>query len=212
MYDIRDGNTYTVRKLADGNCWMTSNLKYTLTANSTAIGVNHSTNETFTFNTGSNCGTDGSCIMNNNTVMTEQVTNGGYYYSWYAATAGTGTASMASGDDAIGSICPKGWRLPANYTSDPDKSYGSITDKYLGFHVNTSGNYVATMEAIPLQFLSAGYYDGGSFYDGGTGGHYWSSTASRAANGYDLRYDTSVTYPQGSHAKYNGFSVRCVAQ
>ena len=191
---------------------MTSNLKYTLTANSTAIGVNHSTNNTFTFNTGSVCGggnTNAACIMNGNTVMTEQVTNGGYYYNWYAATAGTGTASMASGD-ATGSICPKGWRLPANYTSDPDKSYGSITEKYLGFHVNTSGDYTAKMEAIPLQFLLAGFYDGGAFYYGGVFGDYWPSTASTAANGYNLGYATSFTDPQGSNVKYYGFSVRCV--
>ena len=211
MYDIRDGETYTVRKLADGNCWMVENLKYTLTANSTAIGVNHSTNGTFTFNTGANCGSNGACIMNSNTVMTEQVTGGGYYYSWYAATAGTGTASMASGD-ATGSICPKGWRLPANYTSDSNKSYGSITEKYLGFHVNTSGNYVATMEAIPLQFLRAGFYNGGKFYNGSTAGFYWSSTASTAANAYYLSYATSSTYPQNSDVKYNGLSVRCAAQ
>ena len=51
LYDIRDNNSYTIRKLADGNCWMTGNLKYTLTANTDAIGVNHTTNNTFTFNT-----------------------------------------------------------------------------------------------------------------------------------------------------------------
>ena len=209
MYDIRDSNFYTVRKLADGNCWMTSNLKYTLTANTDAIGVDHATNNTFTFNTGSACSGNGACIMNANTKMVQNYD--GYYYSWYAATAGTGTSSMASGD-ATGSICPKGWRLPANYTSDSDKSYGSITDKYLGFHVNTSGDYTAKMEAIPLQFLRAGRYDGGTFYNGGTHGRYWSSTASTAANGYNLNYNTSNTYPQNSNAKYNGFSVRCVAQ
>ena len=27
LYDIRDNEAYTVRKLADGNCWMTSNLR-----------------------------------------------------------------------------------------------------------------------------------------------------------------------------------------
>ena len=27
LYDIRDNNSYTVRKLADGNCWMTENLR-----------------------------------------------------------------------------------------------------------------------------------------------------------------------------------------
>ena len=209
LTDERDGNSYVVTKLADGNCWMTSNLKYTLTANTDAIGVDHASNNTFTFNTGAACSGNGNCIMNANTKMTQNYD--GFYYSWYAATAGTGTASMASGD-ATGSICPKGWRLPANYTSDSNKSYGSITDKYLGFHVNTSGDYTAKMEGLPLQFLRAGDYNGGTFYYGGTAGDYWSSTASTAANGYDLVYVTSSTYPQTSDAKYVGFSVRCVAQ
>ena len=31
LYDIRDGETYRVRKLADGNVWMTENLRLTLT-------------------------------------------------------------------------------------------------------------------------------------------------------------------------------------
>ena len=30
LYDIRDGNSYRVRKLADGNCWMTENLRLSL--------------------------------------------------------------------------------------------------------------------------------------------------------------------------------------
>ena len=193
---------------------MTSNLKYTLTANTNAIGVNHNTNETFTFNTGSVCGggnTNAACIMNGNTVMTEQVTNGGYYYNWYAATAGTGTASMSSGD-ATGSICPKGWRLPANYTSDPDKSYGSITDKYLGFHVNTSGDYTTTLEAVPLQFLRAGRYDKGSHYGLGTSVNHWSSTITDASVSYVFGFNSTNVYVQGGTHEYSGYIVRCVAQ
>ena len=193
---------------------MTSNLKYTLTANTDAIGINHSTNETFTFNTGSVCGggnTNADCIMNGNTAMTEQVTNGGYYYSWYAATAGTGTASMASGD-ATGSICPKGWRLPASYTSDSNKSYGSITDKYLGFHVNTSGDYTAEMEGLPFQSIRAGRYSRGSPLYVENYANYWSSSVYGKTFAYNSHYTAFRTDPQTGDAKYQGFPVRCVAR
>ena len=48
----------------------------------------------------------------------------GYYYNWYAATAGTGTCSMSSGN-ATASICPKGWRLPTGGSS------GGLTVRYV---------------------------------------------------------------------------------
>ena len=35
LYDIRDGNSYRVRKLADGNCWMTENLRLEFDGNTT---------------------------------------------------------------------------------------------------------------------------------------------------------------------------------
>ena len=207
LYDIRDGNSYVVAKLADGNCWMTSNLKYSIAANTTRIGANHSTNRAFDFDTGTSCGQDGACIMNGDTAMND---NGydGYKYSWYAATAGTGTSSTVG--EATGSICPKGWRLPANYTTSASKSYGSITQAYLGLVVNTSGDYTAKLEAAPLSFKRAGFYHDGAFYSGGTAGIYWSSTASTTANGYGLYYMTTFTYPQYSGVKYYGLSVRCV--
>ncbi len=188
---------------------MVNNLKYSLSANSTRIGVNHSTNETFEFNTGTACETDGACIMNGNTVMTEQVTNGGYYYSWYAATAGTGTPSMAS-SDAAGSICPRGWRLPANYTIDPTKSYGSITDAYVNGHGYISGNYVTTLESVPLSFMRAGQFQSGSFNNGNVFSLNWSSTADASTAGRNLAYTSTYLYSQQSDVKYVGRSVRCV--
>ena len=193
---------------------MTSNLKYTLTANSTAIGINHSTNETFTFSTGSVCGggnTNAACIMNGNTVMTEQVANGGYYYNWYAATADTGTASMASGD-ATGSICPVGWRLPANYSNIPNKSYGSITMAYLGFANNKAESHYITLGLAPISWLMSGqYYFGAPRYTGG-GAYYWSSTAAPDGYAWNAGFNGSVTHPQEGQLKYMGFPVRCVAQ
>ncbi len=208
LRDVRDNNNYTVKKLADGNCWMTSNLKYSLSANSTRVGVNHSTNQTFEFNTGSACSGNENCIMNGNTVMTEHYD--GYYYSWYAATAGTGTSSMTS-SDATGSICPQGWRLPANYTSSTAKSYGALTQTYLGFSGNTHGNFTVTMGGSPLGFALPGIYMNGSFSRGGTHSYYWSSTANATTTSYEMCLNVEDTYPQcGTHPKYEGGSVRCV--
>ena len=206
LRDVRDSKNYTIRKLADGNCWMTSGLKYSLSANSTRVGVNHSTNETFNFNTGAACGTDSNCIMNSNTVMTEFFTGGGYYYSWYAATAGTGTASMSSGD-ASGSICPKGWRLPANYTSIPTKSYGGLTEAYFGFHVDTHEDYTAVMVASPFNFVLGGFYYAGVRSVNET--RMVSSTVNSGSNIYNLYLNSARLHPQGADAKYWGYSVRC---
>ena len=40
LTDERDGNNYTVRKLADGNCWMTENLRLTWAAGDTIVTQN----------------------------------------------------------------------------------------------------------------------------------------------------------------------------
>ena len=122
---------------------------------------------------------------------------------------------MASGD-ATGSICPKGWRLPANYTSDPDKSYGGITLVYLGFYVNTLADHHLILEGAPLQFVRSGNYFSGSFHNMNLGGYAASSTASATDSNYLLAYSTIVnpsrTDPQFSYYKYTGFPVRCVAR
>lgn len=190
---------------------MTTNLKYSLTANSTGVGVNHSTNETFEFNTGDACETDGSCIMNGNTVMTERSTNSGYYYSWYTATAGTGTASMTSGD-AIGSICPKGWRLPADYAVDSAKSYGSLAQAYLGFSSNTAIDSTSILESVPLTFLRPGCYTAGAISLPNVSAYYWSATAwATTTDSFDFHYDARFTGPRYANAKFFGNSVRCVS-
>ena len=195
LYDIRDNNSYTIRKLADGNCWMTSNLKLKLTAN-TAVVASKNDGSTFSYNPGAACANNGACAINGNTPST------GGYYSWYAATAGQGTSSSTG--DVDGSICPKGWKLPYNYTVSNNKSYQELINKY------SATSYTA-LEAAPLSFSRSGYYYSGSLGSSGSGGYYWSSTASSATYAYNLRYYASAVLPQFEDYKYYGFSVRCVA-
>ena len=150
--------------------------------------------------------------MNGNTAYNSSTNT--RYYSWYAATAETGTSSDASVDTSA-SICPIGWRLPANYTISSTKSYGSLTNTY-GFTSGGGGNsqnHVSQLESSPLNFARYGYYGSGSLSYNSTRGYYWSSTAyTDATYAYYFYYATSFTLPQYGYYKYYGFNVRCVAQ
>ncbi|MBQ8984852.1 hypothetical protein IJ098_03295 [Candidatus Saccharibacteria bacterium] len=215
MYDVRDNNTYIVRKLADGNCWMSENLKLNLGTPSAPVTVKRAQyNSTYTEDwtpTGTG-GSNAAEPMNSNTKT--PAPNGNYYYSWYAATAGSGTSAQTN-TEAEYSICPSGWKLPANYTIDQTKSYGSLTNSY-GFTTdgaNNSQNHVVQLESAPLNFARSGNYGNGSLTNNGTSGYYWSSTAYTGATyAYYFLYHTSYTYPQRNGIKYLGFNVRCVAQ
>ena len=188
---------------------MTSNLNYQLTAGVQAQGSSNTSREAYSF-TPTSCGSNGACSMNANTLAA----NSTYYYSWYAATAETGTSTDVSTDTSA-SICPIGWRLPANYTIDSTKSYGSLTNAYnlTSGGANNSQNHVSELESSPLNFARSGLYGGGSLLYNGTDGYYWSSTAySSSTYAYYFYYRTSYTYPQHNSYKYYGFNVRCVAQ
>ena len=213
LSDIRDGKTYTVRKMADGNCWMAENLKFELQANKTYTGVNNATGGPITFSTGNACSNNGSCIMNGNTAYDS--TYDSWYYSWYAATAGSGTESMVNQDTPY-SICPKGWKLPTNYTNSTStsaqKSWGSLVSAY-GINPanhNTTSEY-QILEAFPFTLPRAGYFRSGAFQNNSNGNR-WSTTAhSTATHAYYLTFAASYVSPQGNGGKYLGLNVRCVA-
>ena len=203
--------------MADGNCWMAENLKFELQANRTYTGVNNTTGEPITFNTGSVCDTDGACVMNGNTAYDS--TYDSWYYSWYAATAGSGTAGMTTSDgDATSSICPAHWRLPTNYTNKqhPDgganKSWGDLLNTYgisPTWHETTEE--WKTLTASPFNLPMDGYFESGVFQDYNDG-IWWSATAhSTATNAYYLLFNTTGVGPQDYYDKYDGQNVRCVA-
>jgi uncharacterized protein (TIGR02145 family) len=237
LEDTRDGNYYLVSKLADGNCWMSQSLALDLTANEPIIASNNDgTTTTVTPNntTQTTTGITWAQADNNwrsykpqasaNEIYYQSGTTkssspsgsgatydwekAGNYYNWYAATAGTGASSM-TGSDATASICPKGWRLPSN--SGIKSYYNLITTTY-GLASSSDGSLA--LRANPLNFNLSGYY---AYYNGamrgqGSYGYYWSGTAySSATDAYDLLFNTSSIYPQGSFGQGYGFSVRCVA-
>lgn len=191
LRDIRNDNTYTVAKLKDGRCWMTQSLRIagkTLTSADSDVTSNY----TIPASSGSGFGTyDTSSVY---------VDSDGGLYTWYAATAGTGTKALSTqGQNTTVSICPKGWRLP---TGGNGGEFEALNNRY-----SSISDLMAN-----ANFVLSGFLGGGSRADQGSGGFYWSSTVNSSDYAYYLYLNTSNAYPAHYSHKYNGFSVRCIAR
>ncbi len=140
LYDIRDNNSYTIRKLADGNCWMTENLRtqFKDLDGDGKIGILSSDGATETLMTNTNTNLISKTMYyptletgsgsfteeyQDNSVTryssgTTTTADGeiqiiGGTYNWNAATAGSGSSTNPGiWSTAPDSICPSGWRLP----------------------------------------------------------------------------------------------------
>ena len=197
---------YTVRKLADGNCWMSENLKLTLsTLHSYEVGTFDGGTASWTPNQDTSSTNPYNVAISQNTIANDSTT-GEWYYPWYAATAGQGTNTASP--TISQSICPKGWKLP-NGGSNVAPSFQSLATKY-SIGNNSAGS--TTLQSTPLSFYYAGNYTSGSL-NYTSYGYYWSASpyTSDSRNAYVLYFNSSSVGPQSKSGKNNGFSVRCVA-
>ena len=136
----------------------------------------------------------------------------GNYYSWPAATAGSGNEVSSSGD-ATDSICPAKWRLPlydSAHNETPGSFYYLLNQYGLTSSPTSSNNNIATS---PLYFVRSGYVfpNFGRLNGAGNNGYYWSGWAYSSNIAYALHFDSSrVSFPYTLN-RYIGASVRCVA-
>ena len=230
LKDTRDGQKYTVKKLADGNCWMMDNLAVSDVL-MTDQDTNLATNATFDLTTGvTYSGSTGWCQENSDACDNVKAvyvdnTNGGYY-NWYTATAGNGTYSTSTdGTTIVYDICPKGWHLPVGGNNSTTNQFARLDialnpqDSLAGTnrHNDTSGidaTALATSFAnLTSIFPLVGRIDG-SLVVVGTRGYYQSSTARSDTSSYflDLQSGNSYVAPRSHSVKYTGLSIRCVAQ
>ena len=193
LTDTRDGNTYTISKLADGRCWMTQNLRIadkTITSNDSDVEDDYIIPAS-SLNGFSSYDTSNAYVDNND----------GGFYSWYTATAGTGTHDLSTrGQNTTVSICPKGWRLP---TGGNNGEFKTLYSNY---------NSSSALRSNPVNFILPGYVNNSSRSNQGSSGNYWSSTVYSDSYVYNLDLNTSVVYPARDFSKSNGFSVRCIAR
>ena len=245
MTDSRDTTnptTYTTA-LIGGQCWMTTNLNL---AGSTALSADDTDVTSAyisSFTTSNNLAKSGDTI-----ILPASTTSSGFnidnysyvansgnassncssapgcysYYSWDAATLGSGRTLATDNTNAEQSICPKGWHLPTTYNGNPNDSTdfrklmialgGSAeVQTYNSSSTPTGATMSSVLQASPNNFLLAGFYDYGSFYVGGSTGGYWSSTSnSNTNNARNLNFNSSYVYSANYDYRYLGYSVRCV--
>lgn len=191
LIDARDGEKYTVKKLADGKVWMTENLRLINKTISNADS-NLPAGETWTIPASS---VSGFSAQNTNNAYLDSTYGG--YYSFYTATAGWGTNSVTSGNSPK-DICPKGWRLP---TGGSTGEFNTLYGQY---------NSYALMMGEP-NFTLSGNVRNSSVSDQGSRGRFLSSTVRDANLAYYFLYSSNSVNPASSERKYYGFSVRCMA-
>ena len=233
LKDSRDEQSYNVAKLADGKCWMITNLNL---AGGTVLSSDKSDVPSTNYYTLPASSTSGfsdntvAYVYNSGNTTSTCTSPGCYsYYSWIAATAGgkdsSGNAVSTSGYNTAYSICPKGWRLPTSTTSNASSQSNKnwkTGDWYAlatAYGANLESNYSQSAATFynnagpgtTPNFLLAGNYSSGSFSNGGSRGYYWSSTSSSSstsANGLSF-YSGNVNLA-GSNYRRDGRSVRCV--
>jgi len=66
---------------------------------------------------------------------------------------------------------------------------------------------------MSLWFVYSGNWNGSGANNRSYNGNYWSRTANNSDNAYNLNFNSDNVNPENNaNNKYNGFSVRCVAQ
>ena len=223
LSDTRDSNTYIVRKLADGNCWMSENLK--LGSTSTTITLNSTTSDrtsgTYTLPIATTSWTWPSDAGNLTTTeaTTSQVYPSGTnrFYNYYTATAGS--ASTSSGTASY-SICPKNWTLPnrskmstlmskyglsanSSWSVSNPTTYNKWISSPLSFSVYTVGN----IDPFDKQYVTnhaTGIWESVSVDQTVAQASFW---------GYD-QDNTKVYFVWVPNSDYRarGYPVRCIAR
>jgi len=205
LTDTRDGKQYQVSKLADGNCWMTQNLRLGSDEAITLSSFDSDITETYTLPAVQTSGNSG---WNNDLphIYDTGSDETGAIYNWLAATAGSG-ANEEYTSDIHNSICPKGWTLPSMGAED------SFTSLLAAYGWNNKSQAVDTLTQSPFNFVfSGGYYYG---YGGTANGEYWTATALPSSTTHALYLKLESTsrrvYTDTSKPRSGGSAIRCVA-
>ena len=223
--DQRDNNSYYIQKLADGNCWMLTNLAY---AGGTANGGTNTYNDTVALTNGTG---DASATYTESKYYISPSANPttdptppstaadggantstrqfGYLYNWCAAMGGQNTAACANATTPAPipttNICPAGWRLP---TGEPTTGeFTALNTALNDGKINTDAGLIAS----PGLFQRSGYW-GNGFYGQGSNGGYWSSTQYSATYARYLSFDSAGVYPASGNNKGYARAVRCIAE
>jgi uncharacterized protein (TIGR02145 family) len=219
VVDARDDHTYWAQKLADGKCWMLTNLAYAGGGNNAHNDVkavtqsasgNSYTQPHYYIPAGANPTTqpaDPSInTMGGGSGAERQY---GYLYNYCAAMGGQTTMACANATtpvvDTNITICPAGWRLPTGT---------STTGELPTLNNAINGGVTNTDIGLRTEWLAQRGSLWNSGFDGqGNYGRYWSSTPtpSSATSALNMYFSGTNVNPSHSANKGYGFAVRCIA-
>ena len=219
-YDERDGKTYTVRRFADGKCWLANNLAFGSNCTATSFSGSDTASATGYVGTYDGYAYKGLCRSPGDAYD-------GYLYNWEATMNNSTAVYNGTFDNrtngttlATHDICPLGWHVP---TGGSGGEFQVLADKIQGSSVSngcasgtcgTAWSFFRTAGAngwnATTKSMIAGNAGSGSLYNQGTNSYWWSSTVYSTTGAYSLYLNASYIYPQGYNNKYHGFSVRCV--
>ncbi|MDR1197085.1 MAG: hypothetical protein LBL08_02320, partial [Candidatus Nomurabacteria bacterium] len=234
LTDSRNGAKDLVRRLQDGKCWMTDNLRI---ADFSATAANTDLNTITDFyipplDTSGNNNNYDPYVYGPVTgdIEVGGAENYGYLYNYVAATAGEVSTSIIN-NTAPNSICPVGWRMPTSAYDydDPNSDFAQLNIAMFGDSTLTdSGNYQDTAHYANWIYdgsnPSAGSFRGvlsgrfnGSFNNQGAVGFYWSSSATDPDNAYTLIINSNSSGSvspnvDGSPDRSAGVAVRCLTE
>jgi len=209
--DIRDGEIYTVGRLADNKIWLLDNLRLgganpieltqansNVTANFTLPGSISSGFGSFTL---PQINSDSKYDISSYGSTTAQMGN---LYNYCAVSAGTiCDAEGVNENDASEDICPAGWRLT---TGGASGDWKNLSDA-----VNDVDNLISS-----LRLVGSGAYSSAGLTDVDAA-NYWAST--KTANngqmhgaGFLLDENNLRISPTAFNHRNYGFSARCIAK
>ncbi len=229
LEDTRDGNIYTIAKLDDDNCWMTKSLALTKESieaygnSATLTNADSNVENDFIMPTSITKETIASTDFSGSDRYASQIYAAsiddtgwqpgyGAYYSFTAATAGSGDAEFTeNGANASQDVCPKGWKLPTLSNYKMFLNTIGISD------LETVDARVAKMQDSPYNFVLMGNVADGKLKDIGEYGDWWTSTLTSNMNATRLMIDVdnenlSDAVQTTGGLRYPGRAIRCIAK
>ena len=193
LVDARDGDSYSVAKLADGQCWMTDNLR---------ISSGQLNSETSDLPEGTTYN------LSAYNYVDSQIGKKVTYYSADVANAGwTKSNWTPKGAVSPGSVCPKNWRMP-NGGENGDFagliSYYDTVDKLRNQPVNMDTRYSHIFSGTIQEAGEFGFWAGNAY--GYTGYSDWGNAINMLLIRGSLIRDTHEF-----NDSYR-YSVRCIAR
>ena len=229
LIDLRNNEPYYIRKFSTGSgdyCIMVENLYLRGGTELTDSNSNVSSSYTLPSSTTSGYYTSNTTPQMYNggryrndyyqTINSKKYPTDGSYYSWCAATAGTGGCYNSNKEAGMYDICPKNWHIPSK------DEYDNL-QVYLNRNASNWLRYAlfAQSDGSIKSEIYSGHYENSSlrgawlgYSMAGTSVSWWTNTQTTSSYAYYWGLSSGTTSPNKvSHIdKYFGRSVRCLVQ